>query len=363
MQQIVTKRSTACLLAFFLVFGLLGQYLINPAIAYADNTDAEEALAESVAQVETATTAYNDATSKVDDIQKQIDENQKKIDDLEAAIPGQEEKCATALVSLYKMQQNGYSLVNMVLNAGSFDEFISSIEYISTINQTNINEVVRLRNMKADLQDTKQTLQNNKMAADAEQTRAEEALKQAQAAKEAAQQKAAEEAARKEEEARQAAEAAAQAALAQQEAEAAQNVTPPTTIDPLPTPDGVDWSQDKTTFVAQWAPRIDAYLAGSPLAGQGATFASAAYDYGVDPRFSPAISNTESSKGLYCFLPHNAWGWGQSSWSNWEDAINAHVKGLAAGYGGTISVWAAQKYCPPNWEHWYYATLAEMNKI
>jgi len=24
---------------------------------------------------------------------------------------------------------------------------------------------------------------------------------------------------------------------------------------------------------------------------------------------------------------------------------------------------AAKKYCPPNWEHWYNATLAQMNMI
>ena len=130
-----------------------------------------------------------------------------------------------------------------------------------------------------------------------------------------------------------------------------------------PSSDGADWSSDKETFVSQWAGRIDAYLAGSPLAGQGATFASAAWDYGVDPRWSPAISNTESSKGLYCFQSHNAWGWGSYSWSSWEEAIDAHVRGLARGYGYTISVEAAKKYCPPNWEHWYNATLAQMNMI
>ena len=37
----------------------------------------------------------------------------------------------------------------------------------------------------------------------------------------------------------------------------------------------------------------------------------------VDPRFSPAISAVESSKGLYCFRSHNAWGWGSSSWNTW----------------------------------------------
>jgi hypothetical protein len=99
------------------------------------------------------------------------------------------------------------------------------------------------------------------------------------------------------------------------------------------------------------------------MAGQGRTFAEAAWNYGVDPRFSPAISNTESTKGRYCFLPHNAWGWGSVSWGSWEEAINAHVRGLANGYGGAISIAGAKKYCPPNWEHWYNSTLNEMNKI
>ncbi|MFR9006856.1 MAG: hypothetical protein ACLVKA_10885, partial [Collinsella aerofaciens] len=95
----------------------------------------------------------------------------------------------------------------------------------------------------------------------------------------------------------------------------------------------VNWDVDQASFVAEWAPRIDAYLAGSPLEGQGATFANAAWKYGVDPRFSPAISNTESSKGRHCFRPHNAWGWGNASWGSWEEAIDAHVSGLARGYG------------------------------
>ncbi|MBQ6455303.1 MAG: CMP-2-keto-3-deoxyoctulosonic acid synthetase [Eggerthellaceae bacterium] len=125
----------------------------------------------------------------------------------------------------------------------------------------------------------------------------------------------------------------------------------------------VDWSIGKTAFIEEWAERIDAYLSGSPLAGQGVTFAAAAWENGVDPRWSPAISNTESSKGSNCFLPYNAWGWGSSSFSCWEDAINAHVAGLASGYGYTISVWAAQKYCPPNYSNWFSNTLSEMSRI
>lgn len=125
----------------------------------------------------------------------------------------------------------------------------------------------------------------------------------------------------------------------------------------------VDWSVGKTAFLQEWSARIDAYLAGSPLAGQGATFAEAAWENGVDPRWSPAISNTESSKGAACFNPHNAWGWGNSSWSSWEDAINAHVKGLADGYGYSLTYAAAAKYCPPNTQHWFTKTLDQMKLI
>ena len=125
----------------------------------------------------------------------------------------------------------------------------------------------------------------------------------------------------------------------------------------------VDFSVGREAFIAEWTSRIDSYLAGSTLAGYGSVFATAAWENGVDPRWSPAISNTESSKGANCFKWHNAWGWGQSSWSSWEQAINAHVAGLAKGYGYTISLSNAAKYCPPTYQQWYADTLSEMRKI
>lgn len=125
----------------------------------------------------------------------------------------------------------------------------------------------------------------------------------------------------------------------------------------------VDWSVGYEAFIAEWTSRIDAYLDGSPLAGYGAVFAQAAWENGVDPRWSPAISNTESGKGLVCFLPCNAWGWGDTGWDSWESAIRAHVAGLGSGYGYCITLSAAQAYCPPNWYSWYYDTLGQMSLI
>lgn len=125
----------------------------------------------------------------------------------------------------------------------------------------------------------------------------------------------------------------------------------------------VDWSVGKEAFVAEWTARIDAYLAGSPLEGYGSVFAEAAWDNGVDPRWSPAISNTESGKGSVCFRVCNAWGWGNTGWPDWETAIREHIAGLARGYGYSITPEAAQMYCPPTWQSWYSKTLDQMSII
>ncbi len=126
----------------------------------------------------------------------------------------------------------------------------------------------------------------------------------------------------------------------------------------------VDWNVSQQEFVSEWGSRIDAYLSGSVLSGYGTAFAEAAWENGIDPRFSPAISNTESTKGRNCFRSHNAWGWmGDTSWGSWDEAISAHAQGLAKGYGYTISLANASKYCPPTYEDWYAKTLAQMRMI
>ena len=60
----------------------------------------------------------------------------------------------------------------------------------------------------------------------------------------------------------------------------------------------VDWSVGRQAFVEEWTARINNYLTGTALAGYGEAFAEAAWANGVDPRWSPAISNTESGNGI-----------------------------------------------------------------
>ena len=128
--------------------------------------------------------------------------------------------------------------------------------------------------------------------------------------------------------------------------------------------DGVDFTVGRDAFVKEWGARLDAYLSGSTLAGYGEKFADAAFENGIDPRVSAAISNTESTKGANCFRSHNAWGWmGDTVWDSWETAIYAHAKGFADGYGYTVTLAGAQKYCPPTYQDWYSKTTAQIALI
>lgn len=361
------KKALACLVAFLLA-SLLTMPVLSPRAAEAETTPIVAEPDELQKQIEQSSADYNEAVADLESIEQQIEETRARIDELNAGLPEQEERSGDAMKALYGLQNSGFSLMDMLLGVSTIDDFLTTYEYIDRIHTKNVNEVNRLTTLQNELAQTEKDLEEKRQQAETQKIRAEDALKSAQAAREEAQRKAAEAAAAEQkaaEEAAKTAEAEKQATAEESEsnAEDQSGSTGSGTQEPDAPSGNVDWSVDKQAFVNEWAPRIDAYLSGSPTAGQGTAYAEAAWDYGVDPRWSPAISNTESTKGAHCFAPYNAWGWIGYSWSSWEEGINAHVRGLARGYGYTISIEAAKKYCPPNWEHWYNATLAQMEMI
>lgn len=119
---------------------------------------------------------------------------------------------------------------------------------------------------------------------------------------------------------------------------------------------------------------IDLYLLskGSPMVGYGRAFVSAGKTFGVDPFLVVAISGKESSFGKYNFKPYNAWGWGDSEWKNWEDAIFRYTAFLSKEYIKkdliTIPL-IGPIYCPPNYKAWildvtfFYKELTSLEKV
>ncbi len=347
--------------------------VLAPSTAYADTvSDLSQRIQESGA-------AYDEAEQRIEELQAKIDASEQRIAEIEAELPQKRQAAADSIRTLYKMQQSGGGILDLLLSADNFNEVISNARYLDTISAKNNAAVQELVSMSSELEQTRSALASEKAQADSDAKSAENAMNEAVAARQQLQEEQERKAAVEAAAAQAAVEAAAKAAEEAAAAAAAQSDSQDTSStfttqsgneSKIEVPDSstvdtgsVDWSDPKTEFVDKWTPRIDAYLSGSPLAGYGKTFAEAAWNYGVDPRLSPAISCVESSKGAVCFKSHNAWGWGSSSWSDWESAINDHVAGLAAGYGGQLSVATAQKYCPPTWENWYASVLSEMNSI
>lgn len=329
--------------------------------ASADDTD--DALAQAQNALEETATTYDEVMGQIESLEAQIADNQQRIAVIERDLPAQQAASDKSLVALYKMSQEGMTLIDLLLGAKDFNEFTQTLEYINRVQEQNAQAVSTLASMKSELESSQKQLSEARANLELERVAAEEALASAQQAREAAQ-------AAAEEKQRQDAEAIAAGTVEEEvtiPADANEGSTvvdePQETITEPATSDNVDWSSDKASFVGEWGSRIDAYLSGSPLSGYGSTFAEAAWEYGVDPRFSPAISCIESGKGTYCFHDHNAWGWGSIDWDSWEEAIFSHVRGLSRGYGYTVTVEGAQKYCPPNWEFWYNNVSAQMTLI
>ena len=333
-------------------------------------------------RVEDSTAAYDEALANVSQIQGEIDENEAKIAELEEQLPAQRDRAADSLRTLYKLQQSSNGIVDLILSADDFNEFITTITYLDRIQSKNMTELQQLADLNAELLEAEDTLSAKKAQADQELDAARQAQADALAAREEVRQQAIQQAYAEQGAAQEAIEAAARDAKdgktftnasGQQTSVSTPESTKPAAETVAETQESQPQSEpqqqtapivsERDAFVNKWAPRIDAYLGGSPLGGHGRTFAEAAWDYNVDPRWSPAISCIESSKGAVCFRSHNAWGWGSASWGDWDTAIRSHVAGLAAGYGYTITPSAAQRYCPPTWQAWYSSVLAEMNCI
>lgn len=352
-------------------------------LAWADETevvlsnDVEEELSNLQAQIESTAADYDLAIEKIEELQGKINENQARIDEISDALPGQQAMAAGALKALYVLQSEGYDIISLALSSDNLADFLKQVEYIDCIHQHSTGEISKLDAMKAELEETQDQLAKDKAEADTAAERAERAMEQAKQARQQAQEKALAEAAAEAEAnaaANEVAMAAAAEAAAAVQAEGGSAEEVAAAAEQAFTSAGgsasaagslsaVNWDVSKEEFVSEWTDRINDYLSGSAMAGQGENYAEAAWKYGVDPRISPAISTVESATGSVCFRDYNAWGWGNSSWSSWDEAIDAHVSGYAHGYSNNVTMDDASKYCPPNAAAWQSQVINNMESM
>ena len=309
-------------------------------LAYADSVLILPHVTAPTSQIEELTLRYEEALAFADDKGWEETLARAKEKRLDEQIAEKEQKADKAARYLFELQNNGYQAIEMLLRADSLEEFIKMSEYLDSVTERSLSELNKTIEERAELEAKKERLEESQEELRERLYEAESALREAQDSRSARQY------------------AGISACLAQDPS--ASGVA-----------DGANWYATEGEFVAEWAPRIDAYLAGSPMAGLGRAFAQASWRYCVDPRWSPAIAHIESSKGRFCVRSYNAWGWGAADvdpvglaweWSSWESAIDTHVRGLSDGYGYTITLANAQKYCS-SWEKWYVVTLGQMSMI
>ena len=341
--------------------------------------DSSSQLSDLEKQVQQSANNYNSAVSRQEELASQIKELDSKIAQIEEQLPQKQAESDESVVALYKYSADSASIVQMLLDSKSVVDMLTLADQYSWVINRYLAIVEETQNMKNDLDQSRVLLKSDKAQADEAANSAASALEEAKAAR----QKAAEEAAAKQaaqtqaasssaEERKQQAEEKLANASTDEEREAAREEIKQAKKDVSQAEESassssatnVDWSSDKSAFVNEWAERINDYLSGSPTAGTGKYYASAAWDYGVDPRWAPAISCIESSKGAACFRSYNAWGFGARNFSSWQDGITTVVRCLGGSlYGGHLTQEAAQKYCPPTWQNWYNDVSSEMSKI
>lgn len=319
---------------------------------------ADEEAARLEEQVKSSAAAYNDAVSRQEELNAEIEELDTRIAELEAKLPSQRERSDESVRALYKYEYDSSSILMMLLESSSVTDMLAIIDSYNWIIDYNTAEIEQAVAMERELRSAKESLESDKANADKAANEAVESLKAAQEARERMAARAATIQAAEEQKAQ---EVLASATATEEEKAAASQAT---SAAGSASAGHVGWSADKTQFVNEWAPRIDAYLAGSATAGCGTYYAAAAWDNGVDPRWAPAISYVESSKGGACFRSYNAWGYGGASFGSWEEGINKIVSALGSSlYGGYLTREAAAVYCPPNADHWYNTCAEQMALI
>ncbi len=342
---------------------LLSLASIRPAVA-----DTELDQAQNL--VEQTAKDYDIARQTYDDIQTEIEANEKRLKELQDKLPRLQEDAGKVIHKSYKMSKETPNLLSIILASDSLSDFLATMHQLEVVQGKYMKTIKELNDAQDELIEKTNTLETKKAEAKAALSEAQAALDAATEARVAAQKKADEKLAQEQAEAEAAVKAAQEASgesFTPTNSEASTTVEVPSHVATGP----VDWTIGRDAFIDTWTYRIDSYLAGSPMAGTGQAFAEAAWDAGVDPRWSPAIANVESTKGRY--VPYgnsnNAWGWtavggGFRRFSSFSEGARAHVYYLGRVYGPVLTPSAAKKYVgTSHWNYWYSSVLAQMERI
>lgn len=184
---------------------------LSPAAAHAATPSTRAELKRLQSRVSSAAATYAEATAKADELNAQVAAIADEIIHIEQELlPARQRRAAEAASDLYKTHSSNGGAISLLLNAGSFADFINLTKYLGTVQSANISALNELNDLEDQLNGKLSELGRAKDQADAELSRAAQALGDAQGAAAQIQAKANAEDEAEAEIARQAAEQAAQ---------------------------------------------------------------------------------------------------------------------------------------------------------
>ena len=184
---------------------------LSPAAAHAATPSTRAELKRLQSRVSSAAATYAEATAKADELNAQVAAIADEIIHIEQELlPARQRRAAEAASDLYKSHSSNGGAISLLLNAGSFADFINLTKYLGTVQNANVSALNELNDLEDQLNGKLSELGRAKDQADAELSRAAQALGDAQGAAAQIQAKANAEDAAEAEIARQAAEQAAQ---------------------------------------------------------------------------------------------------------------------------------------------------------
>lgn len=313
-----SRRIGNGMLAMLATASMIGATVAPAATAYAATEE------EISAQLADAQGTLDQAEADVKQLETDIKESEDRITQITKQLPERRESAADTMKALYKEMSTHNLHLDIILNSDNVEQVMEQLTALEDVQSTSFGQINSLTNEVA--QNASDNVERKEQLEVAKQTVEEQTEN---------------------------------VASIKTRLKRVKNAPPA-----IEGCEPIDWSASDEEIVAKWAPRIDAYLKGHGLEGQGETFVRAGIKYGVDPRFSAAISNTESTRGDFCFASHNAWGWMGQSFSNWKEAIYAHSKYLTCNYyHARLDAQTAQTYCPPTWDSWLANTLSAAQSI
>ena len=184
---------------------------LSPAAAHAATPSTRAELKRLQSRVSSAAATYAEATAKADELNAQVAAIADEIIHIEQELlPARQRRAAEAASDLYKTHSSNGGAISLLLNAGSFADFINLTKYLGTVQSANVSALNELNDLEDQLNGKLGELGRAKDQADAELSRAAQALGDAQGAAAQIQAKANAEDEAEAEIARQAAEQAAQ---------------------------------------------------------------------------------------------------------------------------------------------------------